>query len=472
MLTKEPSPPNPTRCAIYTRVSTDQQAEVQFNSCEAQEDRIRAFLASQEGFVLGQVYTDAGFTGANLERPALQRLLQDIEEGKLDMVITYKIDRLTRSPRDFYHLIEIFDRHHVGFISVTERFDTSTSAGRLLRNIMLTFAQFERELISERTRDKIAQKAQRGLYVGGRPPLGYVVKEKRLVIDPAAAAVTKRVFETYVESRSLRKAYHVVVDSGLRPRRDSYGDSMVWHLLRNPVLTGKIIHQGKAYPGQHQPVIEQPLFDHVQTLLASHPREKPRPYLNMPYSGLIKCQECGSIMSASHVVKKTKEGDRRYYYYRCNRVVHKGWKSCSTRQINADRLHSLVEENLARISLDSFYIENLVHSVQNQTRPGWTTGVEPNSVGVGFSIKNLQNSLKNYNGICARKTGIEKGLLVQAGIKQVRYSKDSVVVDFYWERFLDGVEPSAAPARPAATPITERPTPAYESGSFLTKFDT
>ena len=151
MLTNEPSNPNSTRCAIYTRVSTDQQAEVQFNSCEAQEDRIRAFLASQEGFVLGQVYTDAGYTGANLERPALQRLLQDIEEGKLDMVITYKIDRLTRSPRDFYHLIEIFDRHHVGVISVTERFDTATSGGSCLSDIMLIFAHCDRELISEGT---------------------------------------------------------------------------------------------------------------------------------------------------------------------------------------------------------------------------------------------------------------------------------------------------------------------------------
>jgi site-specific DNA recombinase len=137
----------PTRCAIYTRVSTDQQVEVEFNSCEAQEDRIRSFISSQESFVLGGVYVDPGYSGANTDRPGLRKLLADVRNGQIDMVIVYKIDRLTRSPRDFYQLIEIFETHKTGFISVTERFDTSTPAGRLLRNIMLTFAQFERGAI-------------------------------------------------------------------------------------------------------------------------------------------------------------------------------------------------------------------------------------------------------------------------------------------------------------------------------------
>ena len=138
----EPEKKMSTRCAIYTRVSTDAQMEVEFNSCEAQEDRIRSFIASQEGFILAKVYSDPGFTGANVARPGLQSILADVKAGLLDMVITYKIDRLTRSPRDFYQLIEVFEAHHVGFISVTERFDTSTPSGRLLRNIMLTFAHY------------------------------------------------------------------------------------------------------------------------------------------------------------------------------------------------------------------------------------------------------------------------------------------------------------------------------------------
>ena len=152
------------KCAIYTRVSTDMQAEREFNSCESQEQKIKSFIKSQENMEIFKVYSDPGFTGANLERPALQELLEDVRQKKINLVIAYKIDRLTRSPKDFYHLIEIFDKHEVNFISVTERFDTSTPSGRLLRNIMLTFAQFERELTSERTRDKLLERAQKGLW--------------------------------------------------------------------------------------------------------------------------------------------------------------------------------------------------------------------------------------------------------------------------------------------------------------------
>ena len=162
-----------THCAIYTRVSTDHQAEVEFNSCEAQEDRIRSFVASQEGFEVFKVYTDPGFTGANMNRPALKQLITDIRAGQIQMVITYKIDRLTRSPRDFYELIEFFESNNASYISVTERFDTSTPSGRLLRNIMLTFAQFERELASERVKDKVIQRVKRGMYHGGHPTIGY-----------------------------------------------------------------------------------------------------------------------------------------------------------------------------------------------------------------------------------------------------------------------------------------------------------
>ena len=156
-----------SRCAIYTRVSTDMQAEVEFNSCEAQEAKIRSFITSQENMEITQVYSDAGFTGANTNRPALTQMLEDIRLGRINLVISYKIDRLTRSPKDFYQLIEVFDKYRVNFISVTERFDTSTPSGRLLRNIMLTFAQFERELTSERTKDKMLERAIKGMWNGG-----------------------------------------------------------------------------------------------------------------------------------------------------------------------------------------------------------------------------------------------------------------------------------------------------------------
>jgi len=182
------------KCAIYTRVSTDNQAEKEFNSCEAQEERIKSFIKSQPNMEVYKVYSDPGYTGANTKRPALQKMLKDIEQGQIDIVFCYKIDRLTRSPKDFYQLIEFFEKNKIDFISVTERFDTSTPSGRLLRNIMLTFAQFERELTSERVKDKMFQKAQKGMWNGGVPPYGYRRENKKLIPDKKESEVVKLIF--------------------------------------------------------------------------------------------------------------------------------------------------------------------------------------------------------------------------------------------------------------------------------------
>ena len=189
-------------CAIYTRVSTENQAEKEFSSCSAQEEKIRAFIKSQENWKVYKVYSDAGFSGAILNRPALQELLDDIKQKKIDIVLVYKIDRLTRSPKDFYQLIEIFEKYNVSFISITERFDTSTPAGRLLRNIMLTFAQFERELASERTKDKMIERAKKGMWNGGIVPYGYSKENKKLVINPKEAEIVKLIFEMYITTGS------------------------------------------------------------------------------------------------------------------------------------------------------------------------------------------------------------------------------------------------------------------------------
>src|SRR3989338_4104996 len=188
------------KCAIYTRVSTDNQAEVEFNSCEAQDAKIKSFITSQENMEIFKVYSDAGYTGANLNRPALQEMLADIKQGKINLVISYKIDRLRRSPKDFYQLIELLDKYGVDFISVTERFDTSTPSGRLLRNIMLTFAQFERELASERTKDKMLQRAQKGMWNGGLVPFGYTAVDKRLVPDEQKAQKLRKIFALFAET--------------------------------------------------------------------------------------------------------------------------------------------------------------------------------------------------------------------------------------------------------------------------------
>jgi len=196
------------KCAIYTRVSTDNQAEVEFNSCKAQEEKIISFIKSQENMEVLKVYSDPGFTGANINRPALIKMVQDIKQNKINLVISYKIDRLTRLPKDFYQLIELFEKYRVDFISVTERFDTSTPSGRLLRNIMLTFSQFERELTSERTKDKMLQRAQKGMWNGGIVPVGYKTINKKLVIDKKRADIVHNIYENYIANRSIAKIYN------------------------------------------------------------------------------------------------------------------------------------------------------------------------------------------------------------------------------------------------------------------------
>ena len=232
------------RCAIYTRVSTDNQVEVEYNSCESQMEKIRSFINSQEDMEVFKVYSDPGFTGANLERPGLQEMLRDIEIAApaspvrndeadgIRFVIVYKMDRLTRSPKDFYHLIELFEKHNVGFISVTERFDTSTPSGRLLRNIMLTFAQFERELASERVRDKMLQRANKGMWNGGTIPYGYESRNKKLVVNQEEATVLTKIYETYISTGSLYETYDTFTAKGITNRNGSWlrsgFRSLVW----------------------------------------------------------------------------------------------------------------------------------------------------------------------------------------------------------------------------------------------------
>ena len=431
-----PEKQRPTRCAIYTRVSTDQQAEVEYNSCEAQEDRIRSFIASQEGFVVFKAYTDPGFSGANTDRPGLKLLLADIAAGLLDMVVTYKIDRLTRSPRDFYQLIEHFDVHHVGFISVTERFDTSTPSGRLLRNIMLTFAQFERELISERVRDKVIQRVKRGLHVGGCPAFGYKSERGVLVLDPPRDQHVRFVYETYIKTRSVRAVLRAMKEKGIASRKGKpFCDSAVWNMLRNPVYAGKIVHKGKVNPGRHPAIVSEDLFAHVQNLVVEAPGRPPNPDNHLPFAGRILCRECGSTMSVAFTNKGNKGGFRKYFYYRCGSVGHRGKVACSTRQIGAERLHDLVYKNLLRISMDSEYLKNLVFSLQNRTRRDPEVRFEPTQDFYNLKPEILQKDLQAFIKSCARKTGQEKVVAVRKGIGRIHYSKTSVRVDYAFGAF-------------------------------------
>jgi len=442
------------RCAIYTRVSTDNQAEIEFNSCEAQEAKIKSFIQSQEDMVIFKVYSDPGFTGANLNRPGLINMLKDIESGNINLVIAYKIDRLTRSPKDFYQLIEHFEKYGVDFISVTERFDTSTPSGRLLRNIMLTFAQFERELASERTKDKMLQRAQKGMWNGGNVPFGYKVENKRLVPDGQKFRKLSRLFEIFVSTQSLAKTYQTLKAEKI-PNNKGFpiSKSHIQSILRNPVYAGKIKYAGKLWQGNHEPIISEEMF-HLAQAMHQKANRTMRPYKNYALAGLVRCKECNSYMTPCHTNKKKNKRTKRYYYYRCTSTFKKDWNSCQTRQINSNRLEQYIFDNLERISLDKQYMESFIfslnykngggrigipeQSLESSKNPGENrvsgdrAGLELNRDTPTISPKIVAQTLDLFIKFLSIKKGVERNLLVKKYIKSIIYSKESIQINLFY----------------------------------------
>lgn len=275
--------PKALRCAIYTRKSTEHGLELEFNSLDAQREACEAYIKSQASLgwkALPQPYDDPAFSGGNLERPALQRLLKDIDAGKVDVVIVYKIDRLTRSLADFAKLVEAFDARSISFVAVTQQFNTTTSMGRLTLNVLLSFAQFERELSSERVRDKVAASRRKGKWTGGTVPLGYEARDKKLVINPTEAETVRTIFRRYIELQSFGRLVADLDKRGIVTKRRNtkvkkfnggipftYGP--LAHFLKNRIYIGETGHGGKWYPGEHKAIIDRKTFDKVQELLAA-----------------------------------------------------------------------------------------------------------------------------------------------------------------------------------------------------------
>jgi site-specific DNA recombinase len=263
------------RCAIYTRKSSEEGLEQDFNSLHAQREACEAYIRSQqgEGWRLRKTaYNDGGLSGATMERPALKQLLADIEEGLVDVVVVYKVDRLTRSLSDFARMVEIFDGHQVSFVAVTQQFNTTTSMGRLTLNVLLSFAQFEREVTGERIRDKIAASKRKGMWMGGLVPLGYEVRDRQLVMVESEAATVKHIFRRYCELGSVRLLKEDLDRDGLRSKlriarngsrsgEKSFSRGALYTLLRNPIYVGEIRHKGARYPGQHHPIVERSIWD-------------------------------------------------------------------------------------------------------------------------------------------------------------------------------------------------------------------
>ena len=318
------------RCAIYTRKSSEEGLEQEFNSLDAQYEACSAYIVSQksEGWKrLSARYDDGGISGGTLERPALRRLLADIEARRIDLVVVYKIDRLTRSLMDFSKLVERFDKSNCSFVSVTQAFNTSTSMGRLTLNVLLSFAQFEREVTAERIRDKIAASKKKGMWMGGIPPVGYIAKDKELVVDPEGAKVVNRIFKTYLDVQCLSHLKREVDTLGheTRPSRQGssarpYSRGHLYNLLRNPIYIGEIRHKDQRFPGRHQGIVDREIWDRVQTLLEGRSptvRGKGRQAANRsPLAGRL-FDETGDRLTPTYAGKK----DRRIRYFVSHRLI-------------------------------------------------------------------------------------------------------------------------------------------------------
>ena len=435
------------QCAVYTRVSTDMQAEKEFSSCEAQEEKIKSFVQSQNNWRVFKVYSDAGYTGASTNRPALRELLEDIKQKKIDIILAYKIDRLTRSPKDFYQLIEFFEQNNVSFISITERFDTSTPAGRLLRNVMLTFAQFERELTSERTKDKLLERAKKGMWNGGRSPYGYERKNKKLIINKKEAEMVRLIFETYVETGSVNEVYDALKEKNIKNRQGKiFSRAHLALILRNIAYVGKIKYAGQIYRGIHQPIISEELFELAQK---THKRRirKFRIYKYFLLGGLIHCKECGHTMSACFTNKHRNGKLKRYYYYRCTSVNKKGWQACLTKEVSAERIENYILENLERISLDKNYIENFVFKLNHSLNTPSEERIEPSKACSKFSVETIISILQFFLSTLFIKRGIERNLFAKRFIKEIIYSKENIKINLFYSENFKNFSAGKSPTR-------------------------
>ena len=352
------------RCAIYTRKSTDENLDNGFNSLDAQREAGENYIRSQqhEGWVaLPTRYDDGAYSGATLERPALQSLLADVRTGCVDTIVVYKIDRLSRSLLDFTKLVEELEHSNVSLVAVTQQFNTTTSMGRLTLNILLSFAQFEREVIGERIRDKIAAEKRRGRWLGGRVPLGYTVdKDKhRLVVDEDEAGLVRFIYRRFMQLRSVVELVRELSAGGYRTkmRKTRKGEeipgrpwdkSAVYRLLKNPVYIGLVRHKENTYPGEHEAIIDRKLWDEVQRTIAQNHvsrGNKTRSQTPAMLRGLLRCGSCGTSMGVTF----SKKGERRYRYYLCQRANKNGYDACPVRSVPAGDIEQAVLIQLRRI---------------------------------------------------------------------------------------------------------------------------
>src|SRR4051794_9295134 len=367
------------RCAIYTRKSTEEGLEQEFNSLDAQRESGEAFIKSQahEGWTcLAEHYDDGGFTGGNMDRPALRRLIADMEAGKVDCVVVYKVDRLSRSLLDFSRMMEVFDKQNAAFVSVTQQFCTTHSMGRLTLNILLSFAQFEREIIGERTRDKIAAARRKGKWSGGVPILGYDVAGSKLVINEAEAGQVRAIFSLYLEHEGLLPVVKELERRGWRNKQwvtkkgvpkggRRFDKTGLHHLLTNVGYAGKVKHKADTHEGEHTAILDAATWQRVQALLERNGRSGGaivRNQFGAILKGLVRCVPCDCAMTPAHSTRGTK----RYRYYTCSNAQKRGWDICPSKSVPAAELERFVVERIKGIGHDELLVRETLAQAASQ----------------------------------------------------------------------------------------------------------
>ena len=370
------------RCAVYTRKSTEEGLEQEFNSLDAQREAAEAFIASQRGegwTCLADRYDDGGYSGGNMERPALKRLFADVEAGHIGCVVVYKVDRMSRSLLDFARIMETLEKYRVSFVSVTQQFNTTSSMGRLTLNILLSFAQFEREIISERTRDKIAATRRKGKWSGGRPILGFDVDPRggRLMVNEDEAARVRAIFELYLEHESLVATIKELDARGWTNKRwttrkghvtggGTFNKHGLYGLLTNVLYTGRITYKDEIHDGEHPAIVDEEVFHRTRQLLKRNGvtgGKEVRNQFGAILKGLIRCVPCGCAMVPTHTVRN---GNRRYRYYVCAKAQKRGWHSCPSKSIPAREIENFVIDQMRCVGKDTTLLTEALEQTRAQ----------------------------------------------------------------------------------------------------------
>lgn len=420
------------RCAVYTRKSTDEGLAMEYNSLDAQRDAAEAYIRSQlhEGWVLvPERYDDPAYSGGTMDRPALQRLMTDIKAGRVQMVVVYKIDRLSRSLMDFATLARMFEEHGASFASVTEQFSTANAIGRLHLNMILSFAQFERELAGERIRDKFSASKKKGMWMGGYPPLGYDVANRHLLVNPSEAETVRWIFQRFLELRSYRElarelnaAGHLskllVTQEGKRRGGNPFTPMAVHAILRNPIYLGKINDHGTLYDGLHEAIISPDVWERVQkSIKASRFKGRTPGKTSSILRGMVHCACCKSSMA--HTFTRKKDG-RLYRYFTCSTMRRRVDRHCPMPTISADELEKTVLTQLQNILRQPRVITQVWESLQG--------------MGHGFSEEDVRRQLGNMAVVWDELFPLEQRNLIQMLVRRVEMSPQGADIHMHMDR--------------------------------------